>query len=278
VHLVLDKKFYPSTHALMIPETSDGRVLFAVPWHDKVVVGTTDTPVEEASLEPKALEKEINFILETASGYFTKKPRRSDVLSVFAGLRPLAAPQDGDQKTKEISRSHKIIVSPSKLFTILGGKWTTYRKMGEDMVDRIEKELKWPQKKSATAALHVHGYMNEVSWADPFYFYGSDALLLKQQINGSAGQWLSESLKIHQMQVRWAVQHEMARTVEDVLSRRTRALLLDAEESIRMAPEVARIMAEELDKNEAWVKEEVAGYTTLAHQYILNKTEKNILA
>jgi len=252
--------------------------LFAVPWHDKVVVGTTDTPVEEASLEPKALEKEINFILETASDYFTKKPHRSDVLSVFAGLRPLAAPQDGDQKTKEISRSHKIIVSPSKLFTILGGKWTTYRKMGEDMVDRIERELKWQQKRSATATMPVHGYMNGVSWSDPFYFYGSDALLLKQQINGSAGQWLSESLKIHKMQVRWAVQHEMARTVEDVLSRRTRALLLDAEESIRIAPQVARIMAEELDKDEEWVKDEVTGYTKLAHQYILNKTEKNILA
>ena len=278
VHLVLDKEFYPSSHALMIPETSDGRVLFAVPWHEKVVVGTTDTPVEEASLEPKALEKEINFILETAADYFTKKPKRSDVLSVFAGLRPLAAPQHGDQKTKEISRSHKIIVSPSKLFTILGGKWTTYRKMGEDMVDRIEKELKWQQKKSATVSMHVHGYMNDVSWGDPFYFYGSDALLLKQQINGSAGQWLSESLKIHGMQVRWAVQHEMARTVEDVLSRRTRPLLLDAEESIRIAPQVASIMAEELARNEEWVKEEVAGYTKLAYQYILSKTEKNIFA
>ena len=126
--------------------------------------------------------------------------------------------------------------------------------------------------------MQVHGYMNGVSWSDPFYFYGSDALLLKQQINGSAGEWLSESLKIHKMQVRWAVQHEMARTVEDVLSRRTRALLLDAEESIRIAPQVARIMAEELDKNEEWMKDEVTGYTKLAHQYILNETEKNILA
>src|SRR5690606_34635563 len=147
VHLVLDKKFYPSSEALMIPETSDGRVLFAVPWHDKVVLGTTDTTVEEASLEPKALEDEISFILETAREYLNTKPTRSDVLSVFAGLRPLAAPQKDDQKTKEISRSHKIIISESNLFTILGGKWTTYRKMGEDMVNRIEKQLHWPHKK-----------------------------------------------------------------------------------------------------------------------------------
>ncbi|HET7898507.1 MAG TPA: glycerol-3-phosphate dehydrogenase/oxidase, partial [Flavisolibacter sp.] len=205
VHLVLDKKFFPSEHALMIPETSDGRVLFAVPWHDKVVVGTTDTPVEEASLEPQALEKEVQFILATASGYLTQKPTRSDVLSVFAGLRPLAAPKQGEQKTKEISRSHKILVSPSNLFTLLGGKWTTYRKMGEDMVNNVEKHLHWQHRKAATASLHIHGYADQVNWSDPFYFYGSDAALLKQRINGSANQWISESLKIHKMQVKWAV-------------------------------------------------------------------------
>ncbi|HEY1114999.1 MAG TPA: glycerol-3-phosphate dehydrogenase/oxidase [Chitinophagaceae bacterium] len=269
VHLVLDKKFYPSEHALMIPETSDGRVLFAVPWHNKVVLGTTDTPVEEASLEPQALEKEIEFILETASGYFTQKPKRSDVLSVFAGLRPLAAPQKGEQKTKEISRSHKIIVSPSHLFTMLGGKWTTFRKMGEDLVDRIEKELGWPHKEPETAALHIHGYAEGVNWNDPLYFYGSDAAKIRQRMNGTAGEWISDSLKIHQMQVRWAVEHEMARTVEDVLARRTRALLLNAQESIRIAPVIARIMATELQKDDQWVKQQTEEYTKLANQYIL---------
>lgn len=271
VHVVLDKKFFPSSHALMIPETSDGRVLFAVPWHDKVVVGTTDTPVEEASLEPQALEKEINFILETAAGYLTSKPTRNDVLSVFAGLRPLAAPKQGEQKTKEISRSHKIIVSASHLFTILGGKWTTYRKMGEDMVNRIEEQLSWQHRKPTTASLHIHGYINKVNWEDPFYFYGSDASLLKQSMNGTAGNWMSDSLKIHKMQVRWAVEHEMARTVEDVLSRRTRALLLDAKESIRICPEVARLMAEALGRDEHWIESEVEQYTKLAQQYILEK-------
>lgn len=271
VHLVIEKKFYPSSHALMIPETSDGRVLFAVPWHDKVVLGTTDTLVDEASLEPQALEKEINFILETASAYLTQKPTRADVLSVFAGLRPLAAPKQGEQKTKEISRSHKIIVSPSNLFTILGGKWTTYRKMGEDMVNRIEQHLHWSHKKTTTASLHIHGFVDKVNWNDPLYFYGSDATMLKQSMNGSAGKWISESLKIHKVQVRWAVEHEMARTVEDVLSRRTRALLLDAKESIRICPEVARLMAEAMGKDEAWIENEITQYTKLAQQYILKQ-------
>jgi len=269
VHLVLNKSFYPSDNALMIPETSDGRVLFAVPWHDKVVVGTTDTPVAEPTLEPQALEKEINFILETAGTYFIKKPQRSDVLSVFAGLRPLAAPRKGEQKTKEISRSHKIIVSASKLFTILGGKWTTYRKMGEDMVNRIEKELRWGHKKPATATLHIHGYHENANWNDPFYFYGSDADLLKQQMNGTANIWLSEELKIHRSQVKWAVEHEMARTLEDVLSRRTRALLLNAKESRRIAPEVASIMADVLGKDEKWKEEQLKAFDQLSEQYVL---------
>jgi glycerol-3-phosphate dehydrogenase len=270
VHIVLDKSFYPSSDALMIPKTSDGRVLFAVPWHDKVVVGTTDTPVDEASLEPQALEKEIAFILETAGAYLVKKPRRSDVLSTFAGLRPLAAPQNGEQKTKEISRSHKIVVSPSHLFTILGGKWTTYRKMGEDMVNRIEKELKWSHREPATASLPIHGYANNTDWKDPFYFYGSDAPLLRGRMNGDAQQWLSETLKIHKTQVIWAVENEMARTVEDVLSRRTRALLLDAKESRRIAPEVAAIMATALKKDEQWKEDQIEQFNKLTEQYILN--------
>ncbi len=270
VHIVLDKSFYPSSDALMIPETSDGRVLFAVPWHDKVVVGTTDTPVEEASLEPKALEKEIDFILDTAGSYLNNKPKRSDVLSVFAGLRPLAAPKKGEQKTKEISRSHKIIVSGSKLFTILGGKWTTFRKMGEDMVNRIEKEMHWPHKKPGSASVQVHGYSTIGSWDDPFYFYGSDAALLRKQINGTADQWLSEELRIHEQQVIWAVKNEMARTVEDVLARRTRALLLNAKESRRIAPQVASIMAAVLGKDEQWQKQQVKEFNQLSEQYILN--------
>ncbi len=268
VHIVIDKKFYPSQHALMIPRTSDGRVLFAVPWHNKVVIGTTDTPVEKALLEPVALEQEISFILDTAGQYLAQKPGRSDVLSVFAGLRPLAAPTEGSKKTKEISRSHRIVVSPSMLFTILGGKWTTYRKMGEDMLDRVEKELHWPHRASATQGLHIHGY-TATTTPGPLAFYGSDAAAILALENENKDEWLSESLGIRPAQVSWAVQNEMARTVEDMLSRRTRALLLDARESLRIAPEVAAIMAPLLGKNNDWIQQQLTQYRALASNYIL---------
>jgi glycerol-3-phosphate dehydrogenase len=266
IHLVLGKQFYPSHHALMIPETSDGRVLFAVPWYDKVILGTTDTPVAEASLEPRAMEKEIDFILNTAAGFLVQKPERSDVFSVFAGLRPLAAPTGKKQKTREISRSHKILVSPAGLFTILGGKWTTFRKMGEDLINRIEQEQKWENRPSATKELHIHGYTEQESQDDPLAYYGSDAQLIREQIK-NGNKCISERLKINSAQVVWAVQKEMARTVEDFLSRRTRALLLDPQESIRMAQEVAMIMGCELLKNDAWVEEQVADYAALAKAY-----------
>ncbi len=268
VHVVLDKTFHPSTSALMIPETADGRVLFVVPWHNKLIVGTTDTPVDAASLEPVALEAEIGFILDTAGSYLTRKPARADVLSVFAGLRPLAIPANGAQKTKEISRSHKIMVSASKLFTILGGKWTTYRRMGEDLVNRIEKELGWMPKQSVTKTLLIHGYATGMNWDDPLYFYGADAVALQQKMN-DAGKWISEKLHIHEAQVAWAVQEEMARTVEDVLSRRTRALLLDAGESMRMARPVAELMAKQMQKDAQWVEDQVATFSQLAASYKL---------
>lgn len=269
VHLVVDKKFYASGNALMIPKTSDGRVLFAVPWHDKVILGTTDTPVAEASLEPRALEKEINFILETAGNYLQTKPTRKDVLSVYAGLRPLAAPVGESKKTKEVSRSHKIIQSASGLLTILGGKWTTFRKMGEDMIDTVEKKFDWKSMKSVSANEHIYGFVDSVDRTDPFYFYGSDLGAVKELINTEPDAWVSKKLGIHKMQVVWAVRNEMAQTVEDVLSRRTRALLLDAAESIAMAPEVARIMAVELNFDEAWVDEQVNHFTALAKGYLL---------
>ncbi|MFN4313039.1 MAG: FAD-dependent oxidoreductase [Chitinophagaceae bacterium] len=269
IHLVLDRSFYPGDDALMIPKTSDGRVLFAVPWHQKVVIGTTDTPVQTASLEPVALEKEIQFILDTAAHYFTRPPRRADVLSVFAGLRPLAAPKDGEQKTKEISRSHKIVVTPSRLFTILGGKWTTFRKMGEDMMNRVENELSWPQRQPQTEHLAIHGAMLTENWNDPLYFYGTDAITIRENIASNNEPWLSEELKIHSAQVRWAVEHEMARTVEDVLARRTRALLLDAKETRRIAPAVASIMASSLGKNEQWIEAQLTSFNALTKKYIL---------
>lgn len=270
VHLVLDKSFLPDNDAIMIPKTDDGRVLFLVPWHGRVVVGTTDTPIKKESLEPIAIDEEIEFILNTAARYLTKAPKRSDVLSVFAGLRPLAASNGRGKKTKEISRSHKIFVSKSGMFTMVGGKWTTYRKMGEDLVDKTEKNLSWPKTVTKTKHLKIHGYVENVDHKNPLYFYGSDEQeILKLAKNEGLSEALSLSLGVIESQVTWAVRNEMARTVEDVLARRTRCQLLDAKESIAMAPQVAKIMAAELGKDEAWQAKQVDDYLQVTSNYIL---------
>jgi len=265
VHLIIDKSFYPTDDAMMIPHTDDGRILFLIPWHDKVILGTTDLPVKDPSLEPKATEEEINFILKTASRYLTKAPTRSDVLSVFAGLRPLAAPKAEGKKTKEISRSHKIYVSDSGLITIIGGKWTTYRKMGEDMIDRAEKERKWNHIETKTKHLKIHGYTKEVDYKDPMYFYGTDKDLIMKLMEEEPDlkTTISKKLNINKAQVVWSVRNEMARNIEDFLARRVRAQLLDAKESIKIAPVVAEIMANELGKTKKWQEEQVNNYEKL---------------
>jgi glycerol-3-phosphate dehydrogenase len=268
-HVVLGKKFFPSSYALMIPKTPDGRVLFIIPWYNKIVVGTTDTPVPNVSLEPVPSQKEIDFILDTASMYLTEKPGKENIESVFAGLRPLAAQKEESMHTKEISRNYKIIVSPSNLFTIVGGKWTTYRKMGEHMLDRIETKLNWKTTLSVTGSLHIHGWHFGSNHNNPLAFYGSDEATIMQSINESPFEWISESLGIHNAQVKWAIIHEMARTVEDVLARRTRALLLDAKESMRISPRVAQVMAEELRKDQEWIERQVKDYASLVKNYIL---------
>lgn len=271
VHLVLDKKFWPSKYALMIPKTKDGRVLFAVPWHNKIVLGTTDVPKEEALIEPVATDDEIDFILETAGRFLSKKPTRKDVKSVFAGLRPLAVPKGETKKTKEISRGHKIYQSKSGLITIIGGKWTTYRQMGEEVINRIAKIGNLPKRKSITETLHLHGYKKNVDFNCALCFYGSDAEKIKDLINENPnlGDWVSEELKINKAQVVWAVRYEFARTVEDVLARRTRALFLDAKESIVMSPVVATILANELHYDPDWEKEQISNFTKLAEGYLL---------
>ena len=265
VHLVLPKFFYGSDKAMLIPKTSDGRVLFIVPWHQNILVGTTDTPVDTISIEPKALEEEIEFILKTVSAYLINKPGKKDVLSVFAGLRPLAVSNKGNKKTREISRSHKIIVSKSQLFSIIGGKWTTYRLMAEEMIDTIEKKMKWPHKKTITKNLSLHGNQQSTNRSNPHYYYGTDINNIDWD-----GEWISKPLNICSSQVKWAVQQEMCRTIDDFLSRRTRALLLDAAESIRIAPTVALLMAKELNHDEIWIKEQVALYYSVAQFYLLH--------
>lgn len=265
VHLVLDRSFLPGDNALMIPKTSDGRVLFAVPWHNMIVVGTTDNPVKEISLDPVAMEKEINFILTTAQQYLAHPPSRKDVKSVWAGLRPLAKPEKSE-KTKEISRNHKIMVSGTGLVTILGGKWTTYRRMGEDVIDKLEQVKQWPHKNSVTRDLPIHGSAVKIEQDDPLYFYGSDAATVKEL----GAEVISEKLGIIKAQPVWAVRTEMAHTVEDVLARRTRALFLDSEEAIRIAPKIAEIMAAELGKDKQWEEQQVRSFQQLAQTYRLS--------
>lgn len=271
VHIVLDKSFLPGEHALMIPKTDDGRVLFAVPWLGKVVVGTTDTPLHESSLEPKALDEEIEFILRTAGRYLNKAPQRSDVKSVFAGLRPLAAAKGDGSKTKEISRNHKIMFSDSGLVTMIGGKWTTFRRMAQDLVDKSEKHFSLHETHSVSPAMKIHGHTEHKDLNDPMYVYGTDKEKIMQIAvkEPEYNTYIDEELQIHAAQVVWAVRKEMARTIEDVLARRTRCLLLDARQSIIIAPKVAAIMAKELGKDESWQKKQIEDYTHTAQNYIL---------
>ncbi len=272
VHLVLDRSFLTGDYAIMIPRTSDGRVLFAVPWHDKVVVGTTDTLVETACIEPRALDEEIEFILTTAVKYLRKAPSRKDVLSVFAGLRPLAAPEEEGQETKEISRGHKITVSLSGLITIMGGKWTTYRKMAEDVIDKAEILGGFEHIPCVTRNMPVHGFVKNINRKDHLYVFGSDLTKIRRMIseNPKLGEKIHTALPYLKVEVVWAVRHEMARTVEDVLARRTRALFLDAAASMEMAPIVGKIMGKELGKRRSWRKKQVESYLKTASGYILN--------
>jgi glycerol-3-phosphate dehydrogenase len=273
VHLVVDKSFLGGDDAIMIPKTSDGRVMFGVPWHDKVILGTTDVPVKEFVLEPKALDEEVDFILETAGRYLEKKPKRSDVLCVFAGLRPLAAPKHGSDsaKTKEISRSHKLVVAPSGLVTITGGKWTTYRKMAEDTVNAGIKTGKLPFRECRTRNLKIHGYLENPDRSDRRYIYGSDMKEIEriQKENPSWTEKLNGETDFTAGEVIWAVRKEMARTVDDVLARRVRVLYLDARQSIALAPKVAEIMAAELGRDRNWVRQQVDEYTEMARGYVM---------
>ncbi|SDY10387.1 glycerol-3-phosphate dehydrogenase/oxidase [Hymenobacter psychrophilus] len=273
VHLVVSADFLPGHCALMIPKTDDGRVLFAVPWQGRVLLGTTDTPLPAASPEPRAQAAEIDFILRTAGRYLVRVPGRSDVLSVYAGLRPLAAPTDASTSTstKEISRSHKIIVSESGLLTIVGGKWTTYRRMGEDVVDRAIELGGLPPMPSRTAHLPIHGAQTTPDHHAPLAAYGTDAPALRQLMREQPA--LAENLvpefAFTRAEVVWAARYELARTVEDVLARRVRLLFLDARAASRAAPVVAELLAQELGHDAAWQQQQVTEFTELARGYVL---------
>ena len=234
------------------------------------MVGTTDTPIDTPSLEPRALDEEVEFILSTAARYLTKDPQREDVLSVFAGLRPLVR-SDETQNTAALSRDHSLLVSKSGLVTITGGKWTTYRRMGQDTVEQAVLVAGLEARACKTEALRIHGWLRHADSSDPLHVYGSDAILVQELADKKRRlrEKLCDRLPYIKAEAVWAVREEMARTVEDVLARRTRALFLDARASLEMAPEVAKLMSAELKKGRKWRKQQVEAYTRLASGYFL---------
>jgi len=269
VHLVLPREFLPGDSAIMIPKTDDGRVLFAVPWHGRVIIGTTDTLVEQATVEPRALPEEIDFLMTHAARYLTRDPRPSDVLSVFAGLRPLVSVKNAES-TAALSRDHTILVADSGLITITGGKWTTYRRMAEDVIDHAELLGGIGVKRCVTHELKIHGSAAVLGRDDPLAVYGSDAAEIRALTKAEPA-WAAKvhpKLNVTCAEVIFHVRQEMARTVGDVLARRSRSLLLDAQASMSAAPRVGALMAAELGWDADKTEYEVDRYQKLATGYI----------
>lgn len=248
VHVVVDQHFYPSKEALLVPKTSDGRVLFVVPWLGKTLIGTTDTPRKDSPWEPDALPEEVDFILQTAGQYLANAPTRADVRSVFVGLRPLVSAGDEKQSTKSISREHTVITSSSGLVTITGGKWTTYRSMAEEVIDLVCEQQGWANKPTRTRHLRLE-----------------DDLPMKKP--GSA---LHENLDINQAEIAQAVLEEMAVTIEDVLARRSRALFLDSAAALDCMNEVRFVLQNELRYTDEELDRQEADFRRLVAQYGLN--------
>jgi glycerol-3-phosphate dehydrogenase len=271
IHLVFAREFLRGDTAIMVPHTSDGRVLFAIPWHEHTVVGTTDTPIQEPSYNPLPFEEEIEFVLETAARYLSRPPKRSDVLSVYVGIRPLVKANGDSSKTSSLSRDHTIRVDNSGLLTIVGGKWTTYRHMAEDCVDHAVTLGELPDVPSKTHHLRIHGYKQDVESLTALGVYGSDgeAILALAAADERLGQRLHPALPYIAAEVVWGVREEMARTLDDVLSRRTRALFLNARAAIEMAPAVARLMAQELGAGEDWIEQQLQQFNDEAGKYLL---------
>ena len=267
IHLVLPKDFLPGDTAIMVPHTDDGRVLFAVPWHNRIIVGTTDTLIDHITPEPVPLQEEIDFVLKHIKRYLRTSPRKEDIKSIFAGLRPLV--KSSAKKTAALSRDHAIIVSGSGLISVLGGKWTTYRKMAEDVVNICMVRGGLPQQECRTKELSLHGNTAE-EFTDEKYYYGSDRMLVQElaKANQAYSQVLHNDLPYVVADVIWAVRHEYCMTVEDALSRRTRSLLLDARAAMEAAPLVARWMAVELKKDEEWEANQIRLFRQVAEKYL----------
>ncbi|MGH8559787.1 MAG: FAD-dependent oxidoreductase [Methylococcales bacterium] len=270
VHIMLPRSFLPGNAAILVPHTRDGRVIFLIPWRNCVMVGTTDTPIDEVPIEPVPREEEIEFLLEYAARYLIRDPGRSDVLSVFTGIRPLVGDAH-DENTTKLSRDHSILISRSGLLTVSGGKWTTYRKMAEDAIDKALILAGLESKPCVTENLRIHGYHPHAADFKELSWYGSDAPAINDLVrqNRDFGIQLHPDLTIIGAEVVWAIRAEMARTVEDVLSRRTRCLLVDARASVSVAPRVAELMAAEMGLDQSWQKDQLEQYRQLARNYIV---------
>jgi len=268
VHLVFDRSFLPRDSAIMVPHTRDGRVLFAIPWLGHTLVGTTDTPIEDSVLEPKAQPEEIEFILETAAQYLAKEPSRDDILSVFTGIRPLVKAGEG-MRTAALSREHSTHISSSGLLTITGGKWTTYRSMAEDCVEQAATLAGLESVPCATKQLRMHGYYRRPEKLGPLASYGADAAAIEDLCEEPGlNEQLHPDLPTRSGEVVWAVRQEMARTVDDFLARRTRALFLNTRAAIAMAPEVSRLMATELNRDAQWQQDQTTTFAEIAQNYL----------
>jgi glycerol-3-phosphate dehydrogenase len=266
-HVVLPREFLPGNSALMIPRTSDGRVLFAIPWHDRVVVGTTDDPVPQADYEPRAMQDERRFLIDHIERFLGRRPKPEEILSMWSGQRPLVK-QSAASSTAAISRDHTVLISKSRLVTITGGKWTTYRKMGEDVINRASTLAGLAQTPSKTAELRLHGWVAEAKAGTEWQqVYGSDLpqlLAIEPELNKP----LHPNLPFQQSEIIWAIRYEMARTLEDLLARRTRGLFLDARATIEAAPLAARLLAQELGHDELWQRKQVAAFDATAERYV----------
>ena len=245
VHLVINKSFFPGDHALMIPKTDDGRVLFAVPWHGQVILGTTDTPVNKISIDPQPMAEEIEFILRNANRYLNSSIKRSDVNSIFAGLRPLVK-KSGAKNTAVLNRDHTILISASGLITITGGKWTTYRKMAEDVIDHAIATGKLVPKKCVT----------------------KNTPIINPAARGHEDR-LSDPFSMHPDDIDYLIENEMAVTVEDILARRKRILFLHASKAMELAPALAIHMAGKLGRDKKWIEDQLTSFNELAKQYYL---------
>jgi glycerol-3-phosphate dehydrogenase len=270
VHLVFDGSFLGGESAIMVPHTRDGRVMFALPWHDHTLVGTTDTPIADATMEPVAFEQEIEFILSTASLYLRKAPNRADVLSVFAGIRPLVRAGDGGN-TAALSRDHTVRIEQSGLVTIAGGKWTTWRRMAEDCVDQSAMIGGLEERPSVTKELKIHGFHESAEEFGELEVYGADAPAIQEMMRAQPllSERLHAQLPYRAAEVVWGARFEMARTVEDVLARRTRALFLNARAALAMAPRTAELMADELGRDAAWAATQVERFREVASRYVV---------